>query len=148
MSRTGKLSAAALLVLAAATVASTNANAFKARQVRCDAAQPWLEQTQAPPPSPVAEAAAAAGTSADDDVALDADALAALREALASSRPRLARQRFAQLQAGLGRRYGQALAQTLADQLNALDFPAALHTFDAALSGAPLQSPPASPSSL
>ena len=42
MSRTGKLSAAALLVLAAATVASTNANAFKARQVRCDAAQPWL----------------------------------------------------------------------------------------------------------
>ena len=74
-------------------------------------------------------------------MALDADALAALREALASSRPRLARQHFAQLQAGLGRRYGQALAQTLADQLNALDFPAALHTFDAALSGAPLQSP-------
>ena len=111
-------------------------------QTLLDAAQPWLEQTQAPPPSPVAEAAAAAaGTSADDDVALDADALAALREALASSRPRLARQRFAQLQAGLGRRYGQALAQTLADQLNALDFPAALHTFDAALSGAPLQSP-------
>ena len=39
MSRTGKLSAAALIVLAAAT-AATSANA-KSRQVRCDPINPW-----------------------------------------------------------------------------------------------------------
>ena len=119
------------------------------------AAQPWLAQTEAPPPSPLAETKSAAGAEAEAeaDVALDAAQLAALREALASSRPRLARQRFGPLQAGLAHRYGAALAQALASHLAVLDFPAALQAFDAAVSGTstqppqPPHPPPANPSS-
>ncbi|NVZ10501.1 CHASE domain-containing protein [Allochromatium humboldtianum] len=88
-------------------------------------ADPWLAQTE---PTPVE-------LPVDDEAELDPAQLAALREALATNRPRSARQLFAELHAGLSRHYGPKVVQAMATPLAALDFPAALGALDAALSG-------------
>jgi len=118
-------------------------------------AEDWLAEdaTAAPQDAPAAPAASAAsvapqavGTDPDAAIAaLDPAQLAALREALAFNRPRPARQRFAELQAGLSGHYGPALAQAMAAHLAAFDFPAALRALDAATS-APAGTPGDPPS--
>lgn len=78
---------------------------------------------------PFARMAAAPAVNATSDPAK----LAALRESLASNRPRPARQRFAELRPGLSLHCGPETVQVMARSLAALDFPAALRARDAAL---------------
>ena len=92
-------------------------------------AEGWLAQTEPAPPAMPAE------PPVGGDEGLDPTQLAALRDALASNRPRPARQLFAELRAGLSSHYGPAVAQAMVTHLAALDFPAALHVLDEAMSG-------------
>ena len=97
-------------------------------------ADPWLARTEPAPPTPPAASPLDEEAPLYKEAPLDPAQLAALRAALAANRPRPARQRFAELQAGLSRHYGPAATQAIATPLAALNLPAALRALDAALS--------------